>query len=86
MAHASSWFGVAVFGYGVAPFIFNFRDSMAEPEKIGTSLWIGLGIVYIGYIVISYGIVILFLPSYEFRGDVLQAMPGTRIALFVRVS
>ncbi|EJK50233.1 hypothetical protein THAOC_30824 [Thalassiosira oceanica] len=85
MAHASSWFGVVVFGYGVAPFIFNIRDSMAEPEKIGTSLRIGLGIVYIGYIVISNGIVILFSPSYEFRGDVLQAMPGTRIALFVRV-
>ena len=85
MAHASSWFGVVVFGYGVAPFIFNIRDSMAEPEKIGTSLRIGLGIVYIGYIVISNGIVIIFSPSYEFRGDVLQAMPGTTVALFVRV-
>jgi len=86
MAQASSWFGVVVFGYGVAPFIFNIRDSMAEPEKIGTSLRMGLGIVYIGYIVISNGVVILFSPSYEFRGDVLQAMPGTsRIALFVRM-
>ena len=25
LAAASSWFGVVVFGYGVSPFVFNFK-------------------------------------------------------------
>ena len=25
LSAASSWFGVVVFGFGVAPFVFNFR-------------------------------------------------------------
>ena len=28
----SQWFGVAVFGYGVVPLAYNFRESMAEPQ------------------------------------------------------
>ena len=120
LSAASSWFGVVVFGFGVAPFVFNFRyvargrrgkgknviaranfiftsriyivfvferkrDSMANPRHINLSLLIGLLMVYAGYIAISNGIRVLFSPSYVFRGDVLQAMPGAWLSSVVRL-
>ena len=42
LAEASSWFGVAVFSYGVAPFVFNFRDSMEDPRGVGRAVRVGL--------------------------------------------
>ncbi|KAL9183157.1 hypothetical protein ACHAXT_004944 [Thalassiosira profunda] len=82
---ASSWFGVVVFGYGVVPFVFNFRDSMASPNHVNLALQIGLGIVYVGYVLMSNGIRVLFSPTHMFDGDVLQAMPNTAISFVVRL-
>jgi len=85
LSAASSWFGVVVFGYGVVPFVFNFRDSMAVPDQVTQALQIGLFLVYVGYVVISNGVAVLFSPSHIFEGDVLQAMPNTWISLMVRL-
>jgi hypothetical protein len=81
---ASSWFGVTVFGYGVVPFIFSFKDSMAEPQSIRISTKIGLCIAYLGYLFASNFIRMLFAPSHSFDGDVLQALPPSLIATSVR--
>jgi len=85
LSAASSWFGVVVFGFGVVPFVYNFRESMENPQRVNLSLQLGLFEVYIGYIIISNGIQMLFSPSYSFAGDVLQAMPDTWISLVVRL-
>eukprot|EP00584_Thalassiosira_punctigera_P003633 CAMPEP_0172534506 /NCGR_PEP_ID=MMETSP1067-20121228/6845_1 /TAXON_ID=265564 ORGANISM="Thalassiosira punctigera, Strain Tpunct2005C2" /NCGR_SAMPLE_ID=MMETSP1067 /ASSEMBLY_ACC=CAM_ASM_000444 /LENGTH=503 /DNA_ID=CAMNT_0013319307 /DNA_START=277 /DNA_END=1788 /DNA_ORIENTATION=+ len=86
LSAASSWFGVVVFGYGVVPFVFSFRNSMANPQQVGLCLQIGLSLVYIGYIVMSNGIWVLFSPDgHVFDGDVLQAMPDTWISSVVRL-
>lgn len=85
LSAASSWFGVVVFGYGVVPFIFTFKDSMANPSCIGLSTKIGLGIAYVFYLFASDGIRILFLHTHSFDGDVLQALPNSRISLVVRL-
>ncbi|KAL7535935.1 hypothetical protein ACHAXR_006822 [Thalassiosira sp. AJA248-18] len=85
LSAASSWFGVVVFGYGVVPFVFNFKESMASPKHLDTSLQIGLFMVYVGYIVISNGVMALFSPTHVFDGDVLQAMPDTWISMIVRL-
>jgi len=61
------------------------RDSMHEPSQVNDSLKLGLSMVYFGYVSISNGISILFSPSFTFEGDVLQSMPGTSIALLVRL-
>ena len=82
---ASSWFGVVVFGYGVVPFIFSFKDSMENPELIGLSTKIGLSIAYTGYIFASNCIQILFSPTHSFDGDVLQALPNSLVSSIVRV-
>ncbi len=83
---ASSWFGVAVFGYGIAPFILNFHESMKAPKQVGLAMKIGLILVYFGYIIISSGVRILFSPSHSFDGDVLQALPtNSWLALLVRL-
>lgn len=58
---------------------------MAEPQKINSSIQIGLAIVYVGYIAASNGILVLFSPSHQFEGDVLQAMPDTWVSLMVRL-
>mmetsp|Transcript_3502 Transcript_3502/g.7305 ORF Transcript_3502/g.7305 Transcript_3502/m.7305 type:complete len:333 (+) Transcript_3502:90-1088(+) len=85
LSAASSWFGVGVFGYGVAPFVFNFRNSMAVPEQINLSLQIGLLMVYTGFVVMSNGVRALFSPSHVFDGDVLEAMPDNWISSAVRL-
>jgi len=66
-------------------FLVEKRDSMQEPNQVNDSLRIGLSMVYFGYVLISNGISILFSPSFAFEGDVLKAMPGTSIALLVRL-
>ena len=58
---------------------------MDEPNRVNDSLKLGLSMVYFGYISISNGICILFSPTFTFEGDVLQSMPGTSIALLVRL-
>eukprot|EP00804_Cyclotella_cryptica_P015056 CCRYP_000631-RA/>CCRYP_000631-RA protein AED:0.06 eAED:0.06 QI:187/1/1/1/0/0/3/610/412 len=85
LSAASSWFGVVVFGYGVVPFIFTFKDSMAKPSCIGVSTKIGLTIAYAFYLFASNGIRILFLHAHSFDGDVLQALPDSPISLVVRL-
>ncbi|KAL7488907.1 hypothetical protein ACHAW6_014500 [Cyclotella cf. meneghiniana] len=85
LSAASSWFGVVVFGYGVVPFIFTFRDSMAKPSWIGLSTKIGLTIAYVFYLFASNGIRILFLHTHSFDGDVLQALPDSPVSLVVRL-
>ena len=62
-----------------------YRESMENPQRVNLSLQLGLFEVYIGYIIISNGIQMLFSPSYSFAGDVLQAMPDTWISLVVRL-
>ena len=85
LSAASSWFGIVVFGYGVVPFIFTFKESMAKPSYIGLSTKIGLGIAYVFYLFASNGIRILFLHKRSFDGDVLQALPDSPISLVVRL-
>lgn len=85
LSAASSWFGVVIFGYGVVPFIFNIRESMANPTQIHDSLRMGLFVAYAAYVFISNGVRVLFSPSHIFDGDVLQAMPDTWISLVVRL-
>jgi hypothetical protein len=85
LSAASSWFGVVVFGYGVVPFIFTFRDSMAKPSCICLSTKIGLSIAYVFYLFASNGIRILFLHTHSFDGDVLQALPDSSVSLVVRL-
>mmetsp|Transcript_16721 Transcript_16721/g.39998 ORF Transcript_16721/g.39998 Transcript_16721/m.39998 type:complete len:339 (+) Transcript_16721:734-1750(+) len=85
LSAASSWFGVVVFGYGTAPFVFNFRNSMTLPKQINQSLQIGLLMVYIGFLLMSNGIRILFSSSQTFDGDILQVMPNTHISAMVRI-
>lgn len=58
---------------------------MVDPQKVNMSLQIGLLMVYIFYIVISNGILVLYSPSYTFDGDVLQAMPDSWVSLIVRI-
>ncbi|KAL7543621.1 hypothetical protein ACHAWF_007426 [Thalassiosira exigua] len=85
LAAASSWFGVVVFGYGVVPFIFNFRNSMTNPQEVNMSLKIGLFMVYAAYIIMSNGIQVLYSPSHVFEGDVLQVLDRTQLSSVVRL-
>lgn len=86
LTDASSWFGVVVFGYGIVPFILNFRESMADPDHICPATKMGLILVLVAYIIMSNGVTLLFSPSHSFDGDVLQALPkNSWIALIVRL-
>ena len=86
LSDASSWFGVVVFGYGVVPFILNFRESMAIPNHVGLATKVGLVLVFLAYVVMSNFVRILFSPTHIFNGDVLQALPKSSwIALTVRL-
>lgn len=58
---------------------------MACPQHVGLSLQIGLFLVYVGYLMMSNFIRVLYSPSHDFDGDVLQAMPNNWISLIVRL-
>lgn len=74
-AAVSDWFGIVAFGYGVAPIAYNIRESMAEPQQMGFSTRIALWSVFGAYAFLGDGVRVLFSPSHDFDGDVLQAIP-----------
>ena len=86
LSDASSWFGVVVFGYGVVPFILNFRESMTIPNNVGLATKVGLVLVFLAYVVMSNFVRILFSPTHTFKGDVLQALPKSSWIATVKIS
>lgn len=89
IAGVSQWFGIAVFGFGVAPLAFNFRQGMREPQHLVKATWWALLSVSGAYIVIGLG---LLYPFPHIDGDLLTALPPngplptlTRLAMVVVV-
>ena len=72
----SHWFGCTVFGFGVVPLTFNFRESMAEPNKLVGATTMALIGVAVCYIIVGIGLWILY-PNIE--GDVLHELPSRGI-------
>jgi amino acid permease len=69
----STWFGCVVFGYGVAPLTFSFRESMAEPAHMVRASAMALIVVATSYVVVGVGLYSLF-PTIS--GDVLHMLPA----------
>ena len=68
----SHWFGCTVFGFGVVPLTFNFRESMAEPSRmVGATTFALLGVA-LSYIIAGVGLLTLY-PN--IKGDVLHELP-----------
>lgn len=89
LAGASQWFGCCVFGFGVVPLTFNFRESMAEPTKHSQATLAALLLVAIAYIAIALGLLVLY-PNIQ--GDILSELPDhglvpvvTRLAMVIVV-
>mmetsp|Transcript_2367 Transcript_2367/g.4991 ORF Transcript_2367/g.4991 Transcript_2367/m.4991 type:complete len:492 (-) Transcript_2367:1361-2836(-) len=70
----SKWFGCVVFSFGVVPLTFNFRESMAEPEKLPQTAMISMTIVGVFYIIIGVSFLYLF-PNID--DDLLAEIPST---------
>lgn len=89
LAGASHWFGCVVFGFGITPLTFNFRESMAQPEQLPRAAMISMLLVAVAYIVT--GIALLYLYP-DIHTDVLSQIPeggwlatATRLAMIVVV-
>eukprot|EP00536_Pseudo-nitzschia_multiseries_P001376 jgi/Psemu1/63119/estExt_Genemark1.C_180045 len=72
----SKWFGCTVFSFGIVPLTFNFRESMAEPEKLPQTAMISMSLVGVCYIIIGISFLYLF-PKIE--NDLLAEIPSTGI-------
>mmetsp|Transcript_25394 Transcript_25394/g.53523 ORF Transcript_25394/g.53523 Transcript_25394/m.53523 type:complete len:511 (-) Transcript_25394:193-1725(-) len=70
----SKWFGCIVFSFGIVPLTFNFRESMAEPEKLPRTAMISMSLVGVCYIIIGLSFLYLF-PNIE--NDLLAEIPST---------
>ncbi|VEU41290.1 unnamed protein product [Pseudo-nitzschia multistriata] len=70
----SKWFGCTVFSFGIVPLTFNFRESMADPEKLPQTAMISMSLVGVCYIVIGVSFLYLF-PNIE--NDLLAEIPST---------
>lgn len=68
----SQWFGCCVFGFGIVPLTFNFRESMAEPAKLPQATLAALLLVALTYILIGWGFLCLY-PNIQ--ADVLSELP-----------
>ena len=89
LAGVSQWFGCIVFGFGIVPLTFNFRESMVEPAKLSMTTMIALFLVAVTYIIIGLGLLVLY-PN--IKSDVLSELPIhgvipvlTRLAMVVVV-
>ena len=81
-----NWFGVTVFGFGAVPITYNLQESMKEPTKMSKATEIALLLVGGTYAVIGNGVAILYKPSVEFTGDVLQELPESWIPTTIRLA
>lgn len=70
----SKWFGCIVFSFGIVPLTFNFRESMAEPEKLPRTAMISMSLVGVCYTIIGLSFLYLF-PNIE--NDLLAEIPST---------
>ena len=89
LAGVSNWFGCVVYGFGIVPLTFNFRDSMAEPSKYTPTCFYALLLVALIYIIVGISLLALY-PDID--ADVLSAIPQlgilptiTRLAMVVVV-
>ena len=80
----SKWFGCVVFSFGIVPLTFNFRESMAEPEKLPQTAMISMTIIGIFYVLVGVFFLHLF-PN--INNDLLSEMPSTGfIATMTRIA
>jgi hypothetical protein len=79
----SHWFGCVVFGFGIVPLTFNFRESMAQPDKLPMTALVSMLLVAAAYIV--SGVSLLFLYP-DIADDVLSEMPSGGLATLTRLA
>jgi amino acid permease len=89
LAGASQFFGICVYGYGIVPLTYNFRSSMAQPERMVPATMLAVLLVASAYIFVGIGLYILY-PDLE--GELLHELPHygflpvlTRLAMVVVV-
>lgn len=89
LAGVSQWFGCVVFGFGVTPLTFNFKEAMAEPHHLLLATKWSMLAVAIVYTIFGLGLLWLF-P--HIHGDVLHELPAegwvptaTRLAMVLVV-
>ena len=68
----SNWFGCTVFGFGIVPLTFNFKESMKEPSEYPMAATFALLVVCMTYIAIGLVLLVLY-PNVD--GDVLSEIP-----------
>jgi len=79
-----SWFGIVVFGYGVVPLTYNYRESMTQPTAMVGATTVALGAVSCLYVATGIGLLLLF-P--DLTGDVLHELPRSGVLpVFTRLS
>jgi amino acid permease len=83
IAGVSDWFGCVVFGFGIVPLTFNFRDAMAQPEFLPKTSMVSMLLVAAAYIVT--GVVLLHLYP-DIHDDVLSELPGGWLATVARLA
>ena len=79
----SHWFGCVVFGFGIVPLTFNFRESMAEPEHLPLTALISM--VLVAFVYIVTGIIMLYLYP-DITDDVLSEIPAGGLATVTRLA
>jgi len=83
----SNWFGCTVFGFGTVPFTYNYYESMKEPSKLLRANSVALSGVLVSYLLISYGLLLLY-PTVAMNGDIVSDLLPTTgiIPTIVRLS
>lgn len=79
----SQRFGCVVFGFGIVPLTFNFRESMAQPECLLKTSMVSMLLVAVAYIVT--GVVLLYLYP-DIHDDILSDLPGGWLATLARLA
>ncbi|CAB9509775.1 expressed unknown protein [Seminavis robusta] len=73
MGGVSQWFGICVFGFGITPLAFSFRQAMQEPQQLVPATSWAMTLVALSYILLGVG---LLIPFPNIQGDVLHELPS----------
>ncbi|KAL3919138.1 MAG: hypothetical protein SGILL_003904, partial [Bacillariaceae sp.] len=83
LSGVSHWFGCVVFGFGIVPLTFNFRESMAQPEQLPRTAMFSMLLVAAAYIIT--GVSLLYLYP-DIQDDVLSELPEGWLATLTRLA
>ena len=79
----SNWFGVSVFGYGIVPLTYNYREGMREPARLLEASFFALLSTAAAYVTLGICLLLLYPDT---KGEILHELPKGVVPMVTRLA